>query len=113
MMLVMTTLPDPAAADTIAQTLVARRLAACVSIQSSCRSVYRWNGTIEQAQEVPLLIKTTAARYPALEAALRELHPYDLPEIVAVDVHSGLPEYLRWIVSETIDEDIRENDDVQ
>ncbi|MCE2949291.1 MAG: divalent-cation tolerance protein CutA [bacterium] len=110
-LLVMTTLPDAAVAATIARALVERRLAACASVQSGCRSVYRWQGAVEQATEVPLLVKTTAARYPALEAALREMHPYELPEIVALSVADGLPAYLEWIISGTIDEDGLRNDD--
>jgi periplasmic divalent cation tolerance protein len=104
-LLVMTTVPDGAVAATIARTLVERRLAACVSVQSPCVSTYRWQGVVEQSQEIPLLIKTTVERYPALEAALRDLHPYDVPEIIALDVTQGLPAYLKWVVSETIDED--------
>jgi periplasmic divalent cation tolerance protein len=104
-LLVMTTLPDLQAAGAIARTLVEQRLAACVSIQSPCRSVYRWNGGIEQAEEIPLLIKTTARRYPALEAALRAMHPYDLPEIVAIGVADGLPAYLQWIDAGTMEDD--------
>lgn len=103
-LLVMTTLPDLQVARTIACALVEQRLAACVSIQSPCRSVYRWNGGIEQAEEIPLLIKTTVRRYPALEAALKAMHPYDLPEIVAVGVADGLPAFLEWINAETMTE---------
>jgi len=104
-LLVMTTLPDPQVAGSIARALVEQRLAACVSIQSPCVSVYRWKGAVEQAEEIPLLIKTTVDRYPALEAALRAMHPYDLPEIVALSVTGGLPEYLDWISSQTMEED--------
>lgn len=111
MLLVMTTLPDQAVAGTIARALVERRLAACVSIQPPCVSVYRWQGTVEQAQEVALLIKTTRERYPALESALRGLHPYEVPEIIALDVTRGWPGYLQWVVSETIGGDERKNDD--
>lgn len=106
LLLVMTTLPD-AVAGAIARALVERRLAACVSIQSPCLSVYRWQGVVEEAQEVPLLMKTTAAQYPALEAALREMHPYDLPEIVAIDISHGAADYLQWIVAGTMGEDGR------
>lgn len=63
--------------------------------------MYRWQGAIEQANEVPMLIKTQAARYAALEAALRDLHPYDVPEIIALPIGAGLPAYLDWLHTET------------
>jgi periplasmic divalent cation tolerance protein len=100
-LLVLTNLPDAAAARTLADHLVGRRLAACVSILAPCRSVYRWQGAVEDAEEVPLLIKTTAARYAELEAAIRAGHPYELPEIVAVPIAHGLPGYLAWVAAET------------
>ena len=103
-LLVLTNLPDAAAARALAETLVAGRLAACVNILAPCRSVYRWDGRIEAAEEVPLLIKTTAARYAALEEAVRRHHPYELPEIIAVPVERGLPGYLDWVASETTPE---------
>jgi periplasmic divalent cation tolerance protein len=105
MLLVMTTMPDPEAAAILARSLVERRLAACASVQAPCLSVYRWKGAVETSREVPLLIKTTVDRYPALEAAVRAMHPYELPEIVALRVDAGLPAYLEWVVSETLDED--------
>lgn len=101
-LLVLTNLPDEASAQSLAAALVSGRLAACVNILAPCRSVYRWQGEIENAQEVPLLIKTTATRYAALEAAIRAGHPYELPEIIAVPIAHGLPEYLRWVVTETL-----------
>jgi periplasmic divalent cation tolerance protein len=104
-LLVLTNLPDAASAERIARLLVEQRLAACVNILAPCTSVYRWNAAIETAAEVPLLIKTTRARYAALEAALAEAHPYELPEIVAVPVTQGLPGYLDWIVAETAGDD--------
>lgn len=106
-LVVMTTLPDAAAAQAVARTLVERRLAACASVQAPCRSVYRWQGAVEQADEVPLLIKTTAARYPELQDVLRSIHPYDVPEIVCWPVTGGLPEYLDWVVLQTLPEDDR------
>jgi periplasmic divalent cation tolerance protein len=100
-LLVISNLPDRASADRLAQALVERRLAACVNILAPCRSVYRWQGALESAEEHPLLIKTTADRYSALEEAIRGLHPYELPEIVAVPLSAGLPEYLNWVAAET------------
>lgn len=100
-LLVMSSLPDRAAAQQLAHTLVERRLAACVSVLVPCTSVYRWRGAVEEAAEVPVLIKTTAGRYAELESVLRALHPYELPEIIAVPVVHGLPAYLDWVSGET------------
>ena len=100
-LMVYTNLPDRAAALALARGLVSRRLAACVNVLDGCTSVYRWEGAIEEAGEVPVLVKTRAARYPELEAAIRELHPYELPEIVAVPIVRGLPDYLEWVALET------------
>jgi periplasmic divalent cation tolerance protein len=100
-LLVLTNLPDRAAAERLADLLVEKRLAACVNILAPCRSVYRWNGVVQHDEEHPMLIKTTAERYPELEKALRAGHPYELPEIVAVPIERGLPAYLEWVASET------------
>jgi periplasmic divalent cation tolerance protein len=100
-LLVLTNLPDRETAAAVANTLIAEKLAACVNVLGACTSVYRWQGKLENAEEIPLLIKTTAARYAALEAAIRRLHPYELPEIIAVPVARGLPAYLAWVAAET------------
>ena len=100
-LLVLTNLPDRAQAERLARFLVEKRLAACINILPPCHSVYRWNANIESADEVPLMIKTTDTRYPALEAAIREQHPYELPEIVAWPLVKGLPAYLNWLADET------------
>lgn len=100
-LLVLSNLPDREIAAAIANRLVEQRLAACVNVLAACTSVYRWQGGIETASEVPILIKTSAERYPALEQALRELHPYELPEIVAVPIRAGLAGYLQWVAAET------------
>ena len=100
-LVVLTNLPDRAEALHLAQTLVERRLAACVNVLAECTSVYRWQGAIENATEVPVLIKTRSALYPDVEAVIRELHPYELPEIVAVPVSYGLSAYLDWVGAET------------
>lgn len=102
-LLVITHLPDAASARALAGHLVENRLAACANLLAPCRSVYRWNGKTEEAGETPLLLKTTTARYAALEAAIRERHPYELPEIVAVPIAHGLPAYLGWVADETTD----------
>lgn len=99
--LVITTLPDQDSAEMIARHLVSARLAACVNILAPCRSVYRWNGKVEDATEVPVLIKSNGECYAALESAIREKHPYELPEIVAVRIDRGLPAYLAWLAAET------------
>ena len=98
---VLTNLPDREAALKLAQELVTKRLAACVNVLAECSSVYRWEGRIKSATEVPVLIKTRAQRYDEVEAEIRRLHPYELPEIVAVPVGRGLDEYLEWVAGET------------
>ena len=100
-LLVLTNLPDRAAAERLAGTLVEQRVAACVNILAPCKSVYRWKGAVQHDDEHPLLVKTTAERYPALEAAIRAAHPYELPEIIAVPIERGLPAYLAWVDAET------------
>jgi periplasmic divalent cation tolerance protein len=100
-LLVFTNLPDRASAERIATTLVTEGVAACINVLAECTSVYRWQDKIEHAGEVPLLIKTTRAAYPQLESLLHKLHPYEVPEIIALPVSAGLPEYLNWVVQET------------
>src|SRR5216110_977690 len=99
--LVLTNLPDRASAERLADTLIEKRLAACVNILAPCRSVYRWKNAVQHDEEHPMLIKTTAERYPALEQAIRAGHPYELPEIIAVPIERGLPAYLQWVAAET------------
>lgn len=100
-LIVVTNCPDHVVAEDIARALVEDGLAACVNILAPCRSIYRWQGAVETASEVPLLIKTTPARYAALEAAIRARHPYEVPEIVALPLARGLPAYLDWVAQET------------
>lgn len=100
-LLIVTNCPDAAVADDIANYLVETGLAACVNILAPCRSVYRWQGTLETATEVPLLIKTSRERYGAVEAAIGERHPYEVPEIIALPIEQGLPAYLNWVATET------------
>ena len=100
-LLVLTNCPDEESANAIALALVEERLAACVNILPRVQSVYRWQGAVESATEIPLFIKSTATNYPALEAAIRNRHPYQVPEIIALPVERGLPAYLDWIASET------------
>ena len=99
--LVLTNLPDRESAERLARGVVEARVAACVNVLSPTRSVYRWKGAVETAEEYPVLIKTAADRYPELEKTIRALHPYELPEIVAVGIEAGLPAYLAWVEAET------------
>ncbi len=94
--------PDTASAERIARELVDSRLAAAVNILTGARSVYRWRGELQQSSEVVLLIKTTAAHYARVEERVRALHPYELPDIVALSVSDGNLKYLEWIETETI-----------
>lgn len=93
--------PDQATAARIAGTLVDERLAACVNLLPGMQSVYRWQGRIEQAGEVLLLAKTTSQGFAGLRDRIVSLHPYELPEVIAVEIADGLPAYLDWIAAET------------
>lgn len=88
-------------ANRVAEALISGHLAACVNLLAPCTSVYSWQGKIETAEEIPLLIKTLASHYSKVEAAIRQHHPYELPEIIAVPISAGLPEYLHWVAAET------------
>jgi periplasmic divalent cation tolerance protein len=99
--LVFTTMPDDDRADALARTLVEERLAACVSVHGPMISVYRWNGQVERDPERQLVIKTTRDRLAALDARLRALHPYELPEFIVVPVDEGSAAYLQWVADET------------
>lgn len=93
--------PDSETAQRIAEVLADEQLAACVNMLPGMRSVYRWRDAIERADEVLLLIKTTRAQFEPLTARIASLHPYELPELVAVEVAAGLPAYLDWVVEQT------------
>ncbi|MBB4131301.1 MULTISPECIES: divalent-cation tolerance protein CutA [unclassified Xanthomonas] len=95
------TCPDADSADRIAHALLDARLAACVTQLPGAQSLYRWNGAITRSQEVLLLIKTWEDRLPDAIARLQALHPYELPEAVAVQASAGLPAYLDWVRAET------------
>lgn len=95
--LVLTTTGSEAEAKRIAQALVERRLAACVNIVPRIQSVYKWEGKVETAEEFLLVIKTTKARSADVQAAIRELHSYDLPECISISMEGGSAEYLKWI----------------
>ena len=101
-LLIITNCPDEESANTIALALVEAKLAACVNILPRVQSIYRWQGVVESAAEIPLFIKASSANYPALEAKIRQLHPHQVPEIIALPVAHGLPAYLNWVAAETI-----------
>lgn len=101
-LLVITHLPDAASAEKLARRIIEGRAAACVNQLAPCTSTYRWKNKIETAIEVPVLIKTTQGGYSRLEKLIREAHPYELPEIIAVPVTAGLPAYLDWLAGEII-----------
>ena len=104
-LLVLTNLPDVASAEKLAHALIDSRAAACVNILGGCRSIYRWQGAMEAADEIPLLIKTTAASYPLLEEIVRTKHPYEIPELIAIPIKFGLTDYLGWLATETEEHD--------
>lgn len=103
--LVFSTAPAAAGDDTaeqIARTLIDEQLAACVNVHAPMVSIYRWKGAVERDSERQLVIKTTRAALPALEKRLRELHPYELPEFIVVEVSGGSEKYLQWVVQEVV-----------
>jgi periplasmic divalent cation tolerance protein len=100
-LLCLSTGPDADTAERIARVLVEERLAACVNRVPGIRSTYRWQGEVHEDTEVLLLIKTTHERFDTLRTRLIELHPYEVPELIALDIATGLPVYLDWLVKET------------
>jgi len=98
---VLTTVADRANGLALAQALLERRLAACVNVGAPVDSLYHWRGRIETGREVPVTIKTRASLYAKVEAAIRELHDYELPEIVAVPITHGYAPYIGWLESES------------
>lgn len=99
-LLALSTTDDEESAGALARRLLEERLAACVNIVPGIRSMYWWQGRIEEGAECLLVIKTTWARWPALKARLPQLHAYDVPELIATELTDGLEPYLRWLVSE-------------
>jgi periplasmic divalent cation tolerance protein len=96
-LLACSTFPEIETARRIAQQLVTENLAACANIIPAVESIYRWQDKIENAQEILVFFKTTAARYAAFQDRLKSLHPYEVPEIICLRIADGLPEYLRWV----------------
>ena len=103
-LMVMSNAPDQATAHALARALIEAKLAACVNVLPGVQSVYRWQGQIEQADEVALLIKTTRQNYAQLQQLLVSAHPYDVPELIAWPITEGYAPYLHWVAAETISE---------
>jgi periplasmic divalent cation tolerance protein len=99
--LVITNAPDRKVAAQLAEKLIGEHVAACVNVLAPCQSIYHWHGKTESVEEIPMLIKTTTARYTEVERIIRAEHPYELPEIISVPITNGLPEYLQWVENET------------
>lgn len=102
-LVVLTTLPEYAVAIRLAEELVGEKLAACVNILPPMTSIYKWKGKLERGQEHQLLIKTSLSCYLELEARIRRSHPYELPEIIALPVETGLSAYLDWMRMQTVE----------
>ena len=100
-LVVLVTAPDPEKAAEIARALVEERLAACGNVLPGLRSIYRWEGKVQDDREALLLLKTTRARFEALRARVLALHPYQVPEVIALPVEAGSAPYLAWIAEET------------
>lgn len=100
-LLCLSSAPDIETARMLTQRILERRAAACVSLLTGAESHYWWEGKIESAQEIMLLIKTSASAIEQLKAVLREHHPYDTPELICVDISTGLERYLEWLQKET------------
>jgi len=101
-LLVQTSCPDNASAVSLAQAIINKKVAACVNVLPEVTSIYEWKGEVKQDSETLLLIKTTSSRYADLHALICESHPYELPEVIAVPINEGLPEFLSWIRDATI-----------
>jgi len=100
-LLVLTTLPNSDAAADLAKKVVGEKLAACANVMPAVRSIYRWQGALQDENEVLVLLKTRQARFDKLKARILELHPYDVPEVIAIPVEQGHGAYLDWIANET------------
>jgi len=95
--LIISTFPEAGLARTAIHALVSERLAACGTLLPGAESIYAWKGGIETGQETVVFLKAPASCYPAIEQRLRQLHPFEIPEVVAIDISQGLPAYLEWI----------------
>jgi periplasmic divalent cation tolerance protein len=99
--LILTTVPDDGSGETLAQTLVEERLAACVNVLPAMTSIYRWRGAVERGAERQMIVKTTRDRITAVRERIGQLHSYELPELIVLDVVDGSAAYLEWIKAET------------
>jgi len=99
-LLIMSTFPDAQTAQRVARQIVEERLAACANILPPINSIYRWQGKVEESAESLVLIKTTVDRFAAIQTRLCGLHPYEVPEIIALPIDRGLPDYLRWVAEQ-------------
>ena len=97
-LVVFCTFPDSGVARRIVHTLVEERLVACGNLLPGVESIYRWKGAVETSAEVMVILKTTEMAYAQLQARIKELHPYDLPEVLALKAYDGLPDYLQWVL---------------
>jgi periplasmic divalent cation tolerance protein len=104
-LVVLSTFPDADHATRVAHALVEERLAACVNLVAPVRSIYRWKGAVHDDPELLAIIKTSTDRYPALAARLAALHPYEVPEIIALPLAAGHPPYLSWLAGQVAPED--------
>ena len=95
--IVLSTFPADQDPTLLARTLVEERLAACVNVLPPMRSIYRWEGKVEEARECQLIIKTTAGRVEAVTARVASLHPYDVPEVLVLPIAAGADSYLQWL----------------
>ena len=100
-LVVLVTTPSPERAAEIARALVEERLAACGNVVPGLRSIYRWEGKVQDEPEALLLLKTTRARFEALRDRVLALHPYEVPEVIALPIEAGSARYLAWIADET------------
>jgi len=98
-MLVLCSCPDQEIATTIAENIVAQHLAACINIIPGMKSIYHWQGNVESAEESLMLIKTHQQKLSSLQNTITTMHPYEVPEIIALDISDGLPKYLEWITT--------------
>ena len=99
--LVLTTVPSDALGEELATALVSERLAACVNISAPMTSIYRWKGNVERDTERQLVIKTTVDRVKVLQQRIKELHSYELPEFIVIELSGGSEAYLHWVATET------------
>lgn len=98
-LLVLSTFPDAATAQRVAQQLIEEKCAACANILPGIESIYRWQGKVEQTRETIVYFKVTSAGFELFQASLRRLHPYEVPEIIGLAIARGLPDYLRWVAT--------------